>query len=75
LSQAKRQLVGQLTLGNEYLLNQMLGMSKDVLDFGQIISFASYLEEIEAIDVKQVQQTAEEIFRDSPLSLITYMAS
>lgn len=75
LSQAKRQLVGQLTLGNEYLLNQMLGMSKDVLDFGQIISFASYLEEIEAINVKQVQQTAEEIFRDSPLSLITYMAS
>lgn len=75
LSQAKRQLIGQLTLSHEHLLNQMLGMAKDVLDFGQIIPFGQHIAEIEALTAPLLQEAAVEIFRDSPLSLITYQAS
>jgi predicted Zn-dependent peptidase len=75
LSQAKRQLIGQLTLSHEHLLNQMLGMAKDVLEFGQIIPFRQHIEEIEALTAPLLQEAAVETFRESPLSLITYHAS
>ena len=72
LSQAKKQLVGQLTLGYENLLNQMLGQAKDLLDFGTISTFADYLKGIESISAIQLQDAAREIFYEGPTSVITY---
>ncbi|MEZ4847797.1 MAG: pitrilysin family protein [Bacteroidia bacterium] len=72
LSQAKKQLVGQLTLGYENLLNQMLGQAKDLLDFGSVPTFNEYIKGIESITATQLQDAAKEIFQESPISVITY---
>lgn len=75
LNQAKKQLMGQLVLGYENLLNQMLGMAKDVLDHGQIIPFNQFLRDIESVTAAQIQATAQELFREEARSRITYLAS
>ncbi|MEL6653024.1 MAG: pitrilysin family protein [Bacteroidota bacterium] len=72
LSQAKKQLSGQMILGYENLLTQMLSMAQDILDFGKINSFADYLAEIDAITASQMQDAAQEIFQQNQLSQITY---
>ena len=72
ISQAKKQLVGQLTLGYENLLNQMLGQAKDVLDFGEVSSFNDYVRGIEKVNAIELQQAAREVFVESPRSIITY---
>lgn len=72
LNQAKKQLKGQLALGNENLLSQMLGMAKDILDFGNHLSFAEYLATIDAVTESQILEAANEIFARDSLSRITY---
>lgn len=72
LSQAKKQLAGQITLGYENLLTQMLGMAKDLLDFGDVLSFADYLEEIESVTAGQMMEAANEIFAKDAVSRLTY---
>ncbi len=72
LSQAKKQLAGQITLGYENLLTQMLGMAKDLLDFGNVLSFSDYLEEIESVTAGQVMEAANEIFAKDAVSRLTY---
>lgn len=75
LSRAKKQLIGQLTLGAESLLGQMLGTAKELLDFDQVTSFVEYIDAIEAVTAQEIQDTADEIFHQSPFSHITYRAS
>ena len=72
LSQAKKQLIGQLTLGYENLLNQMLGQAKDLLDFDHIPTFGEYIKGIESISAMQLQDAAREIFYENPISVISY---
>lgn len=72
LNQAKKQLVGQLTLGYENLLNQMLSHAKDLLDFGYVSSFNDYVKDIEAVTAAEIQKAAEEIFVQQDISTITY---
>lgn len=72
LSQAKKQLIGQLTLGFENLLTQMLGMSNDLLDFDQITPFSEYVDAISGVSASQVQDAAVEIFKEQTLSEISY---
>ena len=73
LNQAKKQLSGQMILGYENLLTQMLSMAQDLLDFGRIISFEEYLSEIEAVTSTAIQGAAKQVFKDQPVSKITYM--
>ncbi|MEO0471276.1 MAG: pitrilysin family protein, partial [Bacteroidota bacterium] len=72
LNQAKKQLQGQLVLGAESLLAQMLGMSQDLLDFGRLTTFAENLNQIETVSAAQIQDAAKMIFQELPLSRITY---
>ncbi len=72
LSQAKKQLMGQMTLAYENLLHQMLSMAKDLLDFNKIPTFSEYMEEIEAIEAKHIQEAANEILDMDQLSRIAY---
>ena len=74
LSRVKKQLIGQLTLGAESLLGQMLGTAKELLDFGEITSFSEYIRAIEAVTAQEIQQAADEIFYATSPSLITYKA-
>ena len=72
LNQAKKQLSGQMILGYENLLTQMLSMAQDILDFDHILTFADYLEDIESVTALQMQEAAEEVFASQKLSRITY---
>ncbi|MEM6800316.1 MAG: pitrilysin family protein [Bacteroidota bacterium] len=72
LSQAKKQLMGQLTLGYENLLTQMLGMSNDLLDFDRITAFNEYIEAVSKVSASQIQDAANEIFKAQNLSEISY---
>ena len=72
LNQAKKQLKGQLALGNENLLSQMLGMAKDLLDFGSYVPFTEYLASIDAVTEGQILEAANEIFAKEMLSRLTY---
>ncbi|MEL7531813.1 MAG: pitrilysin family protein [Bacteroidota bacterium] len=72
LNQAKKQLSGQMILGYENLLTQMLSMAQDILDFDRIITFADYLEDIESVSAQQMQASAEEVFASQKLARITY---
>ncbi len=74
LSQAKKQLMGQMILGYENLLNQMLGMAKDLLDFGEILPFEKLLSQIEAVTAEELQGVAQDLFPTDELSRITYLA-
>lgn len=71
LSQAKRQLIGQMTLSYESLLNQMLGMAKDLLDYGRIIEFNEIVDNVESIQALQLAEVANELFKGE-LAKITY---
>lgn len=73
LQQVKNQLAGQIILGNESLSNQMLGMAKDVLDFGEIIPFTEHLRAIETVTAADIQACCEELFDEKQLSRITYL--
>lgn len=75
LNQAKKQLSGQMVLGYENLLTQMLSMAQDILDFDRIITFADYLEDIESVTAEQMRDAANEIFIANPLTRITYRQS
>lgn len=72
LSQAKKQLAGQLTLGYENLLTQMLGMSNDLLDFGKLTSFSDFLKTINEVSAKDIMDAANEVFQEDTLSEISY---
>ncbi len=73
LQQVKKQLVGQFTLSYENLLSQMLGLSKDVLDYGEILPFDVYIQKMEAISAEELQDTANEIFSKENTSRLTFM--
>jgi predicted Zn-dependent peptidase len=73
LRQAKNQLTGQLILGYEQLLNQALGVAKDLLDFGSVMPFSEYISAIEAVSAGQIQEVAKLVFQDSPMRTITYL--
>ncbi len=72
LNQVKRQLIGQLTLGNEHLLNQMLGMASDLLTFEHVRSHQEFVQDIERLSAKDLQEAADDMFFQRPLTDITY---
>ncbi len=72
LSQAKRQMTGQLTLSHENLLTQMLTMAKDLLDHGRIISFAEVIDNINQIASSEILEAAQQAWETPGLTQITY---
>ncbi|GAB4411058.1 MAG: pitrilysin family protein [Bacteroidia bacterium] len=75
LNQAKKQLIGQMALSSESLLSQMLSYAKDLLDFGRLYTLEEHIDSIEGLTSADLQDTAAELFHESPRALITYLAS
>lgn len=71
LSQAKKQLTGQLTLGYENLLTQMLSNAKETLNHGRVISFKEYIDQIDQITAAQILDVANECFSVSNIARLT----
>lgn len=73
LRQAKQQLTGQLVMSSENLSNQMLGMGKELLDYGHIVSLDTYISDIEAVTLKKLQEVAQTHLNQEALSMISYL--
>lgn len=73
LHQIKKQLVGQFMLSYENMLSQMLGLAKDILDFGEVLPFKTYVERLEAITAEELQETANEVFNVEEMSRLSYI--
>jgi predicted Zn-dependent peptidase len=71
-SQAQKQLKGQLWLGNESAISQMLGMGKEILDHEELIDFDTYLSDIEKVTSQELQEVANKYFDESQLQILTY---
>lgn len=75
LSQAKKQLIGQLTLSYENLLSQMLGNAKEVLNFGDVIPFSDYVQWVENVTASDVLEVANDCFHEQKLSRLLYQGT
>ena len=73
LHQIKKQLTGQLVLANENPLNQLLAVSKDLLDLGKIQDFEIQLGKLEQVSAAQIQHVAQEMFQPESISRRTYL--
>jgi len=73
LHQAKKQVIGQLTLRYEDLLTQLFSYSRQILNFGQLESFKDHITQIESVTAEQVQEVANEIFVETQLTQLTYL--
>lgn len=72
LSKAKRQILGQIALGQENNVSLMLALGKSLLAFNRIDTFEEIKQKIEAISADNLMEVANEIFAPDQLSTLTY---
>jgi len=71
---AKQQLMGQLAMAEENNMNYMLMLGRSLLDKDKIESLDELFEQIKQVSAKDLQDTAQEIFSEDRLSILTYKA-
>ncbi|MGB0522660.1 MAG: M16 family metallopeptidase [Flammeovirgaceae bacterium] len=74
LHHAKQQMMGQMAMSEEGNLGFMLMLGKSLLDLGKIESLARIFEQIEAVDTSILMNMANEVFDESQLSYLMYLA-
>lgn len=74
LGKAKKQLMGQIAIGQESNSNYMLSMGKSMLFFNKIDSLEQIQTKIDKIDAKALRDIANEIFAPETLSTLIYKA-
>lgn len=72
LQRAKQQLIGQIAIGQESNVNELLGMARSVLSYDKVDSIEDIYKEIEQTNAKELQDIANEIFRKDKLSMLVY---
>ena len=72
LDKYKRQLLGQMSVGNENQENSALSMAKYMLYYGSAPILAEVFAKIEKLTPADLQQTAFEIFDRSKFSILKY---
>ena len=73
LETAKKQLLGQIALGQENRVNLMLSAGKSLLQFDRVDDFDVIEEDIRSITGEEVRQLAEETFANDQLSYLSYI--
>ena len=74
LSKAKKQLIGQMAIGQENNANSMLSFGKALLSFGKIESYETVIAKIDAVTAEDIQRVAIEVFAPDELSTLIYRA-
>ena len=74
LRKAKKQLIGQMAIGQESNVNSMLSFGKALLTFGKIESYESVIEKINAVSSEDIQEVAREVFNPTKLTTLIYRA-
>lgn len=72
LSQAKRQLKGQIGIASDHRENAMLDTAKAFLHNGTVKTIQQIYTEIDAITADQLQRIAQELFDDSKMQTLVY---
>lgn len=72
LHRAKLQLMGQLAIGYEQSLNEMLSMGKSFLVFNKVDTIEEINKKIVSITAEQILNTANEIFGPAKLSTLIF---
>lgn len=72
LARAKKQFTGQLILSSENTENLMLGIAKSVLVYNSFDSTAEIAAKIGAITAEELQEAANDIFREENLHTLIY---
>lgn len=73
LNQIKKQLIGQLTIGHENLLGQMLALGKNELDFNKFFSLEEMALDIEKVTASEILEAANQVFAQDQLSSLIYL--
>ncbi|MCF2493521.1 M16 family metallopeptidase [Dyadobacter chenhuakuii] len=73
LHQTKVQLMGQLAMSEESNMSFMLMMAKSLLDTGRVDSLPEIFTEIEQITALQLQDIAQEMFKEENFSYLTFL--
>lgn len=70
--QAKKQLVGQIAIGNESNMNRMLSIGKAYLHDDRVDSMGDIRAKIESVTREQILEVAEEVLAMERLSLLVF---
>jgi len=72
MHRAKQQIIGQMTVGQESNLGEMLSMGKSILVRGSAYSLEQAIHDVEQLDAGGLQEIANEIFDLDRISTILY---
>ena len=72
LQKAKQQLIGQLAIAQENNCNLMQSIAKSYHAFGRVDSIEEMNEKILAITAEEIQEVAQDVFKEDELSTIIY---
>lgn len=72
LHSAKEQLIGQLAMAEENNVSLMLMMGKSLLDLQKIEDIEDIYKKIKAINATELQDIANEMFKEDTLSILTF---
>ena len=70
LSFGKEQILGHLAMAEESNISFMMMMARNLLDLGHIISFEEIQQRVKQTTAKQLQEIANEMFREKDLSCL-----
>ena len=73
LQNTKEQLMGQMAMSEEGNMSFMLMMAKSLLDMNKIDSLEELFIQIKVVTAPQLQDLANEMFRDEDLSYLTFL--
>ena len=74
LSRAKKQFIGQLSIGLESRLNLMLSYGRSVLLFDRVDPVSEIVDKIEGLNSENILELANEQFNPNEMSSIIYQA-
>lgn len=72
LTKAKRQILGQIAMGQENNASLMLALGKSLLVFDRVDTFEEIRDKIEGITAEDLQEVANEILAPGQMSSIVY---
>ena len=70
LTDAKRQYIGQLTIGREIRENLAVASGKSLLRYSRCSTLAETIQKIESVTAKQIIECANQIYDDANLSTL-----
>ena len=72
LSKAKKQLIGQIALGQESQINQVISLAKARLNYETIETIEEIHKKIEAVKAENIIDAAQHLFDPNQLSSLIY---